>query len=131
MTIGLHITEEVKQRKREAVESLYWHRVNIYQNTTYEEEDSGIEITDFKLIIEDEPCRVSSQITDPTSNSPKEFFKRISVILRPELDIPPGCRFDIEFNGRKESFKQAGDSRKYSDHQTIELMVTGMEEDYA
>lgn len=131
MAIGDYITNRVRKAKREAIESLYWHKVNIYQNTYITEEDSGIEIPGYHLIIEDEPCRVTSQITDPTSNTPKEFYKRIAVMLRPELDIPPGCKFELDFNGKHGSFKQSGEAKKYSDHQTIELMVYNENENYA
>lgn len=131
MSIGHNITDRVKQLKREAVESLYWHSVDIYQNGYVIEESSGISRPGYHLIIENEPCRVSSQIVDPTSDNPKEYFKRIAIMLRPELDIPPGCRFHVYFNDKEEDFKQSSDARKFSDHQTIELIQEGEQLNYA
>lgn len=116
------ITPEVIALKREAIESIYHHRFTVYDRREALNEKTGFWEPQDVLVegLEDLPCRVAKQLSEPTDDLPREFAQRATLITAPEYDIPEGARIHVKYyNGIEEDYMQVSASRDYSDHQTI------------
>lgn len=116
------LTPDIIALKRMAIESIYDHRMTVYDRTEVFNPQTGFsEMKDVPIEgLIDVPCRVSNQLAQPTEDLPREFAQRISLICAPEYDIPEGCRIHIDFyNGIEEDYQMVSTSRDYSDHQTL------------
>lgn len=124
------LTDDLIALKRETIESIYDHTM-----TVYDIRDEYNPVTGFNEpmeipIIENEPCRISSQTVDPTDNNPKGYIKKVNLICAPELDIPIGCRIEVDFYcGRHDQYRQVSPAKHFSDHQTL-TMRKWREDDY-
>lgn len=128
--VGDWLTEDLIALKREAIESIYHHRMTVYDIRDQYNPETGFDEPVEIPIIENEPCRVSSQVADPTDAYPKGYIKKVNLICRPELDIPIGCRIEVDFyNGKHDQYRQVSPARHYSDHQTL-IMRKWREEQY-
>lgn len=114
------ITPELIQLKRDAIESIYHHRFTVYRKQPVFNEETGFMEEKEVPIIEDAPCRISTQIVDPTDDLPRDYIQKVNLITAPEWDIPIGCRIHVKYyNGIEEDYMQVSASRDYSDHQTL------------
>lgn len=114
------ITPEVIAMKREAIESIYHHRMNVYDRRNVFNPDKGCKEQKEVLIYEDVPCRASTQLVEPTAERPREFGKKIRIHCAPELEIPIGARIELTFyNNVTQNFEFVSSSRNYSDHQVL------------
>lgn len=123
------ITDELIAFKRAVIESAYSATVDVYASTNEYKSGSSFKKAIEKQILKDEPCRVSTQTTRITSESPREAYKRVTIILAPEHEIPAGARFEVVYNGTRECFNHASDFKMFSDHQTITLLMYDDERD--
>lgn len=114
------ITPEVIAMKREAIESIYHHRMNVYDIQNVFNSDTGFMEEKEVKIYEDIPCRASTQLVEPTAERPREYGKKIRIHCAPELEIPIGARIELTFyNGVTQNFEFVSSSRNYSDHQVL------------
>lgn len=114
------ITPEVIALKREAIESIYHHRMTVYRNENVYNPETGFDEQQWVPYIIDEPCRASTQLVEPTEGRPEEHNKKLRLHCAPELVIEPGSRIDITFyHDVHQSFRHVSSSRNYSDHQVI------------
>ena len=124
------LTDDLIALKRHAIESIYDHRMTVYDIRTEYNPETGFDEPHEVKIIENEPCRISTQIVDPTDDHPTQFKKKTNLICAPELDIPIGARIDVDFyNDKHDPYKQVSAARHYSDHQTLIMREFTREKD--
>ena len=124
------ITPEVIAMKREALESIYHHRMTVYHHENVFDESTGFYEPKEVPIYIDEPCRGSTQLVEPTMDRPKEFTKKLRIHCAPELDIPIGSHIILTFyHNKTQDFGEVSSSRHYSDHQV--LLMNEFREDKA
>ena len=83
-----------------------------------------------KLVVEDEPCRISystETVTNP-STGVAELSQFTVLFIRPDLEIDPGSIIEITQNGRTTKYRRSGKPSIYTNHQEIRLTLY---EDYA
>lgn len=114
------ITPEVIAMKREALESIYHHRMTVYVTKTEYDPQTGFYEPKEKEIYSNIPCRASTQMVEPTQDLPYEFSKKMRVHCAPELEIPEGSKIKLTFyHGKEESFWHVSARRIHSDHQVL------------
>lgn len=114
-------TDEIIATKRMYLEDLYTGTMDVFVNEYYLDED-GLEEQGWHKTIENEPCRITRQnAPQPARNRPKTTDEITQLTCAPELDIPPGSRLVITFNGRTEHYTYSASPRVYSSHQSIFL----------
>lgn len=114
------ITPEVIALKREAIESIYHHRMTVYATKTILNPQTGIHEPQEIEIYSNIPCRASTQMVEPTQDVPYEFSKKMRVHCAPELEIPPGSKVKLTFYHQKtETFWHVSSRRIHSDHQVL------------
>ena len=124
------ITPELIALKREVIESIYHHRMTVYQHENVLNPKTGYDEPQEVPIYVDEPCRGSTQLSEPTTNLPREFTKTLRIHCAPELEIPIGSHIVVTFyNGKVQDFGRVSSARHYSDHQV--LLMSEFKEDSA
>ncbi len=114
------ITPELIALKREVLESIYHHRMTVYHHENVLNKDTGFNEPQEIILYKNEPCRGSTQLSNPTIGNPKEFDKRLRIHCAPELDIPIGAHVVVTFyNDKVQDFGHVSSARHYSDHQVL------------
>ena len=128
------LTPEIIAFKREVFESFYSGRCTIYTIEHKENPATGYHEPVKNIVVENEPCRITRQSSRPAQQEktrlPEEFRDTVNLMIRPEIDIPPGSTMVVTFNGHTYKYRETGDTQMYSDHQTIKMFRTGDNEDY-
>ena len=92
--------------------------------------DPETHVTDFQetLLLEDEPCKLSFSSLSSTSGDPAaEAPRSITLFLRPDLDIPAGCKIIVTRTdpgtGEETVFTLSNSGRpgRFFSHQEISL----------
>lgn len=114
------LTPELIALKRDAIESIYDHRMTVYEVKQVYNPKTGFDEPQEVKKYEDEPCRISTQVTYAIEENPDLLQEKTNLICAPELDIPMGCHIEVKFyNGVVKRYKQISSARAYSDHQTL------------
>lgn len=125
------IPDSVHAIQRAAIESLYTGTLTATRTEYVTDPETGFEKVEKVVIVENEPCRVTRQLSNPTEGYPKEYFETVHVTLAPEVIIPPGSELDIDFHDEHMHFKQTSSVRRFTSHQTIEMFIIGEERNYS
>lgn len=125
------ISDDVLALRRELLESLYTGTLTATKTVYKENPKTHLMEKTTEVICEDEPCRVTRQVSQPTERNPKIYEEVVAITLRPEIDIPPGSEVDCTFHGDTLHFKQSGSVKKYTAHQTINFVITEEDRNYA
>lgn len=114
--------ENLVKLKRATIETLYSARVTVWTQTNEENARTHFQEVKKHVICKDEPCRITGQLSDPVEGYPKEFVKRVNLMLAPEWIIPEGSYIEVTYNGYKKLYRLSAPPYHYSDHQTISLL---------
>lgn len=114
-------TPEVIAFKRECIESLYNATMTVTTTTQEYNPKTYFDEEVVKEIITDEPCRIVEQGIDPVKNLPRRTDNVSSIMCAPELVIPAGSEITVKLYTNELKFFRAGESKHYSDHQTLEV----------
>lgn len=116
------VNEDLVALKRATIESLYFARVTIWTTVNENKPGSVFQEKVKKVICEDEPCRITGQLSDPVDGNPKELVKRVNLMVAPEWDIPEGSTIEVTYNGYTKRYECSAPPYHYSDHQTLSLL---------
>lgn len=108
--------------KRATIESLYTARATVWTTVNERKPGSVFQEEVKKTICENEPCRITGQLSDPVEGNPKELVKRVNLMIAPEWEIPEGSTVEVTYNGYTKAYECSAPPYHYSDHQTISLL---------
>lgn len=105
-----------------AVKSLWNGRCKVTSKKSETDPDTNMETFTERVLLEDEPCRISFQSSMPVADdtTPK-VYQSIKLFISAEKNIPPGAKITVTQNGRTESYTRSGMPSVYSVHQEIML----------
>lgn len=113
-----------RQTKREALESLFWGTVTILIEREIVDPVTHLSTFGKSILVKDEPCRIPKQSSSVTTNNEPAVLKNvIEIRLKPELEVPAGATFVINYLGFTRTYRQSGEAEHYYDHQIIPLIV--------
>ncbi len=108
---------------KEAIESLYTHKCDIYEYVKYKNDDHS---TDRKLepVYLNVPCRLSQKtpVVVTISNAPN-LSKEVKLFLDTEIKVKAGSKIVVHYNGNTQEFKNSSEPSVYSNHQEITLEI--------
>ena len=89
--------------------------------------DNGVSTFVDKIILENQPCRISQQsITQANNNGAvTEVDKVISLYIAPEVEIPTGSRIMVTYNDITDEYRRTGIPSRYDTYQKIQLEYVG------
>lgn len=110
-------------KSRGAIESLYTHTCDIYGFVGEKDNASGITEEKEILLHENQPCRLSFELSYPLEQSGEaaSSSQRTKLFLPPEVNVPCGCKIFVTVNGEKLSFGYSGEQALYDTHKEIRL----------
>lgn len=97
--------------------------VTVRQNDT--DENTGRTAQSEVDTCSNEPCRISFDSVQPVEQADNATQKaqRITLIIDPAVDIPPGSKITVTQNGITAAYEQSGVPAVYSNHQEIPLEI--------
>jgi len=109
-------------KARKAIESLYNGTCTI---TEYKKVQKPNKATAFKevVVLENQPCRLSFQSINPTSQTDTgaSLSQSVKIFLAPEIQVKPGSKVTVTQNQVVTDYKSSGQPAHYSTHQEIVL----------
>lgn len=89
--------------------------------------DNGVSTFVDKIILENQPCRISQQsITQANNNGAvTEADKVISLYIAPEVDVPAGSKILVTYNNITDEYRRTGFPSRYDAYQKIQLEYVG------
>ncbi len=116
--------DSAMRRARTLLEGRYDGTCVVYQ---YEQEraDTGEDIKERTVFLEDVPCRLSYNRSPAASDSvtADTMEQGITLFLAPELEIPPGCYIAVTQCGITTNYENSGPAKVYDTHQEIALKL--------
>lgn len=83
--------------------------------------------TTHKLVksVENEPCRLShkTETTVDVENGSPVVSQIITLFIRPDITIPPGCVIEVTQRGKTEKFRRSSEPSLYTNHQEVTLSI--------
>lgn len=115
--------EKAREAHRQVIEQLYEDTCTIYEEQEVTDEDTNITSTDTVAMIENQPCKISFENLNSTSDSGNVAEQKIAVklFLAPEIDVKPGSTIEITHNGETVKYSNSGVAGKFYTHQEINL----------
>lgn len=111
------------ERARLAIESTYDSKCNIYTTTTVRNEYGQCKASTV-TVCEEQPCRVSAKIDNPSVDA--EFFKEkkqtVKLFISPDITIPTGAKITVTHNEHTSHYSNAGEPFRYCTHQEVLLV---------
>ena len=109
---------------RKEVERLYTGICSVFVLDTIRDPDTKQSKQTERLLLENQPCRVSFESNSTTIKSNDTVYEKpqtIKLFIAPELIINDGSKIVVVQNGRTEAYKCSGAPRVYITHQEIAL----------
>ena len=115
--------KQARQMHRDVIEQAYDGTCTIYVQQEVTDPVTKLTVTQEEAAAEQIPCRLSFSSSPATeeSDTTATAAQTIKLFLAPEREIPPGCRIEVNQNGRTESYTQSGKAAVYFSHQEITL----------
>jgi hypothetical protein len=106
-----------------AIKSLWQGKctVTVRQNVT--NEATGRTVPSEVDTLSDVPCRLVYKSISPVeqADSASTPAQRVTLLVDPAVDIPPGSKITVTQNGATEEYEQSGAPAVYSHHKEIPL----------
>lgn len=115
------ITPDLISFKRKWIESIYDAVMTVTVESKQFNPDTYFDEAVTEILLEEEPCRIVEQGIDPTKGLPRTTDHYVSIMCAPEHEVPPGARIHVSYREHELDFYKAGESKRYSDHQTFEV----------
>lgn len=77
-------------------------------------------------VYEKEPCRVSystEQVTTLNEAGVADLIQKITLFIRPDIEIKAGSLIEITQHGRTNTYKRASEPAVYTNHQEIAINI--------
>jgi hypothetical protein len=112
-------------KARQAIEMFYEHTCDIteYADVLIDGETRNVPVNAQMGII----CRIQPPWggSEPAADQ-TESFDRLNydalLLIPPDVDVKPGSKISVLYEGETRSFKQSGDTARYSTHHEIQLV---------
>lgn len=118
---------------RKAIESRYESTCSIYVYGDVFDEATKQTRRERKLLIENQPCRLSYQtqafasLVSSQSEGVPSTYQSTKIFMAPELDIPENSEIEVNWQGRVLKFKRSSVPVIHHNHQ--EVMVEVLDQD--
>ena len=114
-------TQVLKARK--AIERMYTGTCRVTEHQKVKSETSKLVSYCDKVVLEDQPCRLSFLRSDPTqqTESAAGIEQVIKLFLAPEVTVRPGSKVTVTQDGVTADYKRSGVPAVYPTHQEIIL----------
>lgn len=107
---------------RKLIEALYEDTCTIYIRAPAVNAATGITEYEERAVYTDLPCRLSFSDVPPAADGETPAIEgRVKLFLAPEIEAPPGCRFDVTRLGEVTSWERSGKAARYATHQEINV----------
>lgn len=110
---------------RNAIERLYTGVCNVYEYQQSVDPINKRTTQSEKLVIENQPCRVSYSLVTNADEVGNIATKRqeIKLFIAPELEIKAGSKISVSQNGVLKWYEASGEPAVHSNHQEIVLVL--------
>lgn len=108
-----------------AVEKLYCGTMTVYEKTGKFNEDAKVTSFENKVVLTDEPCRISYSnvnITEEHDGASKKM-QEIKLFCSPDIVIKEGSKIVVTQHGVTETYLRSGTPAVYNSHQEIKLKL--------
>lgn len=118
---------------RKAIESRYESTCSVYVYEDVFDETTKQTKRERKLLIENQPCRLSYQtqafasLVSSQSDGVPSAYQSTKIFMAPELDIPENSEIEVNWQGRLLKFKRSSVPVIHTNHQ--EVMVEVLDQD--
>lgn len=118
---------------RKAIESRYESTCSVYVYGDVFDETTKQTKRERKLLIENQPCRLSYQtqafasLVSSQSDGVPSAYQSTKIFMAPELDIPENSEIEVNWQGRLLKFKRSSVPVIHTNHQ--EVMVEVLDQD--
>ena len=118
---------------RKAIESRYESTCSVYVYGDVFDEATKQTRRERKLLIENQPCRLSYQtqafasLVSSQSEGVPSTYQSTKIFMAPELDIPENSEIEVNWQGRLLKFKRSSVPVIHTNHQ--EVMVEVLDQD--
>lgn len=118
---------------RKAIESRYESTCSVYVYGDVFDEATKQTRRERKLLIENQPCRLSYQtqafasLVSSQSEGVPSTYQSTKIFMAPELDIPENSEIEVNWQGRVLKFKRSSVPVIHHNHQ--EVMVEVLDQD--
>lgn len=118
---------------RKAIESRYESTCSVYVYGDVFDEATKQTRRERKLLIENQPCRLSYQtqafasLVSSQSDGVPSTYQSTKIFMAPELDIPENSEIEVNWQGRLLKFKRSSVPVIHTNHQ--EVMVEVLDQD--
>lgn len=118
---------DVWKSHREAIESTYTGKCNVYEQHSTRNETTKLMETEEILVLEEQPCRISFSSIPSTSESESVATVKQSVklFIAPEVEIKAGSKIVVTQDSVTREYSRSGISAVYPSHQEIMLELFG------
>lgn len=122
MSIGNAI-KKAMEAHRKAIEELYWDVCTVYEYKPVKDEVTKLTESKEVAVLEEQPCKISFESLDTTSDNGGAAEKRISakLFISPDVVIHPGSKIVVTHNGETTAYSSSGVPGRFTSHQEIEL----------
>ena len=111
--------------QRQAIESLYEGLCSIVYRDEVEDPSTGVTTQVDKVIVENEPCRLSYDNSNRMMNDIADRTKQdVTLFIRPELKIPAGSKITVTQHNVTHEFKNSGVPMVHYSHQEVPLLFS-------
>lgn len=118
---------------RKAIESRYESTCSVYVYGDVFDEATKQTRRERKLLIENQPCRLSYQtqafasLVSSQSEGVPSTYQSTKIFMAPELDVPENSEIEVNWQGRLLKFKRSSVPVIHHNHQ--EVMVEVLDQD--
>lgn len=111
--------------ERAALEMTYDGRMTVIG--TQKQTDDGETVAASRTLYADTPCALSHPTTPEASRDETGGVIADAAVIfcAPELNIPPGCRIEVEQYGRRSVWDHTGQAAVYPTHQQLTVRKDG------
>lgn len=119
------MSDALKKQLQKLQAKAYIGSMTVYRlSSTGMEPITGIESTDWSVIISSAPCRISYKtVTSTAQETAGEVQQEIVLYCNPRYVIPEGSRIDVDQNDVRTVYQLSGKAAVYASHQEIPLKV--------
>lgn len=119
------MSEALKKQLQTLQAKAYVGRMTVHRlSSTGMDPITGIESTDWSVIISSAPCRISYKTATSTAQEVVgEVQQEIVLYCDPRYVIPEGSRIDVSQNNVTTVYQLSGKAAVYASHQEIPLKV--------
>lgn len=114
-----------RKAHRNAIEQLYNDLCTVYEYKSITDEVTKLTKQKEVAVFENEPCKLSFEGMDITSEDRNAAGKRISVrlFISPDITINAGSKIVVTHEGETVAYSNSGVPGRFATHQEIELKL--------